>query len=140
MRGAAMAATDSLATEMQKAVGHAVEAAAWDPATTGMVLSDTARNWMAIEGAAARASHLDDRAMQARLNGLFEDAKASGIPSDRIDVFKLLEQQHPAEAVKLRQKIAAEREQPNDRAVALGAILIDLTKRAIAPDALERVG
>jgi hypothetical protein len=141
-RTAAMAATDSLQGGMQKAVGHTIEAAAWDPASSGTVLADTARNWMATEGQAApdRISSEEDRAIRARLKGLFEDAKASGAASERIDVFKLLEQHHPAEAAELRKKIAAQREQANDWAVALGAVLIDFTKRAASPDALERAG
>jgi hypothetical protein len=129
-----MAATDSLATGMQKAVGGTVEAAAWDPATTGMVLSDTARSWLAIDlqAAPAKVWSEDDRAIQARLNGLFAGAKASGIASDKIDVFKLLEQHHPAEHAILLRKIAVERETPSGGAVALAAVLIDLTKQAVA--------
>lgn len=142
VRHAAMAATDSLATEMQKAVGHTAEAAAWDPATTGLVLSDTARSWMAIDMRAApeKIWSEEDRAIQARLKALFEDAKASGLASDKIDVFKLLEQRHPAEHTRLLQKIALERETPSGCVVALGAALVELTKRALTPDALETTG
>jgi hypothetical protein len=142
VRIAAMAATDSAATEMQKAVGGIVEAAAWDPATTGMVLSDTARSWIEIDAQAApeKIWTEEDRAIQARLNSLFADAKASGLSSDKIDVFKLLAQHHPAEHARLLRKIAAEREAPKGCALELGAVLIDLTKRAVAPDALQRAG
>jgi hypothetical protein len=141
VRTAATTATDGATTDMQRAVGRTVEAAAWDPATTGMVLSDTARSWTAAEGLAAMDklgwTERDDRAMRERLKGLFNDAQASGVASDKINVFKLLEQHHPAESARLLAKIAVDRDTPGNCAVVLGAVLIDLTKRAVAPDAVE---
>jgi hypothetical protein len=141
VRAAAMAATDTLTTDVQQAVGRTVEASAWDPATTGMVLSDTARSWIAAEGQAApdKIWSEDDRAIQARLSGLFADARASGIASDKIDVFKLLEQHHPAEHARLLRKIAQQRDAPRGCAVVLGAVLIELTSTAVAPDALQLI-
>jgi len=137
-REAAMAATDGLASEMAKAVGRAVEAAAWDPATTATVLSDTARSWIAVHSQSAVASfgwtEDDDRAMHARLKGLFDAAKESGAAPETINVFALLEQQHPEEAARLRARNAMERRIPTTCAQALGARLIELIGATTSSD------
>jgi hypothetical protein len=133
-RVVAMAATDGFASDIQKAVGRAVEAAAWDPVTTATVLSDTGRSWIAahlrsaVDGSGW--TEADDRATHARLKDLFEEAKRSGAGAETINVFALLEQHHPDEATRLREKNTTERRIPAACATALGARLMELTGAA----------
>jgi hypothetical protein len=112
-RRQALALTDTLDKgSPEAAIGACIEAAAWDPATSRTVVSDTCRCWIGVmsQAAAARQSNWtpeDDARIHALLGRLHADAKAkAGDGGGGINAFKLLEQQQPQEATRFKAHLA----------------------------------
>jgi hypothetical protein len=98
-RAAAMAATDACETALEKSIPACVEAAAWNPATSATVVSDTVRAWVNLfprraPGLVGRGPTLD-REIKAWIAQLRADAEKAGLPAPNISEHHLCVT-HPA--------------------------------------------
>jgi len=128
------------------AVGACIEAAAWDPASSRTVVSDTLRNWLVAKTVAATSVHwsADDEARVNRIGErLYADARAQATdPEAFIDVFKLLEDQHPDEAAGIKAHAHRQHEQRIQAWRHAAALLLDAlcdVGRPLAPPLIPRV-
>jgi hypothetical protein len=135
-RTSAMAATDACKTPLEKSIAAAVEAAAWNPATSAMVVSDTVRAWVNLfprraPGLVGRGVSLD-REINAWIAQLTADAEKAGIPAPNISE-RALCMTHPAVvALKRSQMDEIRRAQREDRR-RVAEVLLALTWQSATP-------
>lgn len=108
-RRAATQAADATSDEPLRALLECAATAAWDPATSPVVVCEVLRNWL---GARIRAASVNagygsdyDSTVKARLQQLF-DAYLADKPElqETLTVFELMEEHYPDEARRLREK------------------------------------
>ena len=134
-RAAAMAATDACEKSVGKPIAAAAEAAAWNPAASATVVSDTVRAWAGLyprrmPGLVGRGATLD-REIKAWIAQLKADAEKAGLPAPNISQHDLCVT-HPA-VVALKQSSMDEirRAQRQDRQ-RLAEVLLALTWQSAA--------
>jgi hypothetical protein len=134
-RAAAMAATDACETPLGKSIPACAEAAAWNPATSATVVSDTVRAWVNLfprraPGLVGQGATLD-REIKAWIAQLKADAEKAGLPAPNISEHDLCVT-HPA-VVALKQSRMDEirRAQRQDRQ-RLSEVLLALTWQSAA--------
>jgi hypothetical protein len=135
-RVAAMAATDACENPLEKSIAAAAEAAAWNPATSATVVSDTVRAWVNLfprrmPGLVGRGATVD-REIKAWIGQLKADAEKAGIPAPNISERDLC-MTHPAVvALKRSQMDEIRRAQREDRR-RLAEVLLAMTWQSAAP-------
>jgi hypothetical protein len=134
-RTAAMAATDACENSLEKPIAAAAEAAAWNPATSATVVSDTVRAWANLFPRRAPAlmgrGLTLDREIKAWIGQLNADAEKAGRPAPNISEHDLCVT-HPA-VVALKQLRMEEirRAQRQDRQ-RLAEVLLAMTWQSAA--------
>jgi hypothetical protein len=134
-RAAAMAATDACEKSVEKPIAAAAEAAAWNPAASATVVSDTVRAWASLyprrmPGLTGRGATLD-RDIKAWIGQLKVDAERAGLPAPNISEHDL-RVTHPAVvALKLSRMDEIKRAQRQDRQ-RLAEVLLALTWQSAA--------
>jgi hypothetical protein len=98
-RAAAMAATDACETRLEKSIPAAAEAAAWNPATSATVVSDTVRAWdrlfpLRVPALVGRGATLNQE-IKAWIEQLEAEAEKAGLPAPNISEHDLCKT-HPA--------------------------------------------
>jgi hypothetical protein len=96
-------------------IGICLEAAAWDPMSSRTVVADAVRAWILLHTqleVAKTWTAADDQQIRQLLKQLHDAAMATAAPEQTIDVFALLEAQHPEQARRLKQHIAQQNQQP----------------------------
>jgi hypothetical protein len=108
VRSAALAATDGFDEALQpreRALGAIIEAAAWDPQQSTLVVADVLRQWLGLERLKSDGefgwTEADDANIRRLLARMHEDFKEP-FPDEPRDVFQLLEEHHPEDAARLR--------------------------------------
>ncbi|WP_219918618.1 S9 family peptidase [Rhodanobacter sp. PCA2] len=109
-------------TEYDAEVALCVEAAAWDPATSRTLVTDTFHRWAMAMMAAMKARNEwkgpDRDRMQALLSQVYGEAKAeAGDSGARIDVFAELRRRHPDEWSILKSHIDLDHAQTRERTI-----------------------
>jgi hypothetical protein len=135
-RTAAMAATDACETPLQKSILACAEAAAWNPATSATVVSDTMRAWdqlfprrvpWLVGGGATL-----DREIKAWIGQLRADAEKAGLPAPNISERDLCVTHPAAIALKRSQMDQIKQARREDRR-RLAEVLLAMTWQSAAP-------
>jgi hypothetical protein len=134
-RAAAMAATDACENPVQKTLMTAAEAAAWNPAASATVVSDTVRAWASLyprrlQGLTGRGATLD-REIKAWIEQLKADAEKAGLPAPNISEHDLCVTHPAVVALKLSRMDEIKRARRQDRQ-RLAEVLLALTWQSAA--------
>lgn len=92
-----------------------VEAAAWNPVNSRTVIADTIRAWISAQSQfviAQNWTEQDDANIRRLLKQLHDQAKSEQDNDDFINVFDLLDQKYPEEALRLKQYNILQSKQP----------------------------
>jgi hypothetical protein len=135
-RTAAMAATDACENSLEKSVAAAAEAAAWNPATSATVVSDTVRAWdnlfpRRVPWLVGCGATLD-REIKAWMEQLKADAEKAGLPAPNISERDLCVTHPAAVASKRSQMDEIKRARREDRR-RLAEVLLAMTWQSAAP-------
>jgi hypothetical protein len=135
-RAAAMAATDACETPLEKSILACAEAAAWNPATSATVMSDTMRAWdhlfprrvpWLVGGGATL-----DREIKAWIEQLKANAEKAGLPAPNISERDLCVTHPAAVALKRMQMDQIKQARREDRR-RLAEVLLAMTWQSAAP-------
>jgi hypothetical protein len=134
-RTAAIAATDAGGNAGEKLIAAAAEAAAWNPATSATVVSDTVGVWAKLFSrrapqSAGRGWALNQE-IKAWLAQLTADAEKAGLPAPNISERDLCEKHPAAVALKRIQSDEIKRALREDRQ-RLAQALLTMTRRSAA--------
>jgi hypothetical protein len=134
-RTAAMAATDACETPLGKSIPACVEAAAWNPAVSATVVSDTVRAWVNLfprraPGLVGRGAALD-REIKAWIAQLTADAEKAGLAAPNISERDLCVTHPAVVALKRSQMEEIKRAQREDRR-RLAEVLLAMTWQSAA--------
>jgi len=141
VRRAAVEATNALKANTPEAlVGTCIEAAAWDPAGSRTVVSDTLRIWTWAVGAAAGPfgnmpgmSDEEDASIRALLALLYDNAlAASDDPEAHIDVLELVAERHPEVYARMRANIDHQQARQQEFSIALWQRSVSVLRAALA--------
>jgi hypothetical protein len=136
-RTAAMATTDACENPLEKSIAAAAEAAAWNPAMSATVVSDTVRAWANLFPRRARPGLVGcgatlDREIKAWIEQLKADAETAGLPAPNISERDLCVTHPAAVALKRAQMDEIRRAQREDRR-RLAEVLLAMTWQSAAP-------
>jgi hypothetical protein len=134
-RAAAMAATDACETPLGKSIPACAEAAAWNPATSATVVSDTVRAWANLfprraPGLVGQGATLD-REIKVWIAQLTADAEKAGLAAPNISERDLCVTHPAVVALKRSQMEEIKRAQRHDRR-RLAEVLLALTWQTAA--------
>jgi hypothetical protein len=134
-RAAAMTATDACETPLEKSIPACAEAAAWNPATSATVVSDTVRAWVNLfprraPGLIGRGATLD-REIKAWIGQLKADAETAGLPAPNISERDLCVTHPAVVALKRLHMDEIKRAQQEDRR-RLAEVLLAMTWQSAA--------
>jgi len=141
VRRAAVEATNALTANTPAAiVGTCIEAAAWDPAGSRTVVSDTLRIWSWAMGTGAEPpgnmpsmSDEEDARIRALLARLYADALAASDEVDQhIDVLELAAKQHPEVYARMRANIDYQNGRQQEFSIALWKRSVNMLRVALA--------
>jgi hypothetical protein len=126
-RTTALAVTDACGKSADKSIAAAAEAAAWDPATSAAVVSDTVRAWVnafprRVPGLVGRGAMLN-REIKAWIGQLKADAEKAGLPAPNISEGDLCKTHPAAVALKRAQMDEIRQAQREDRQRLVGVLL-----------------
>jgi hypothetical protein len=140
VRRAAVEATNALKVNAPEAlVGACIEAAAWDPAGSRTVVSDTLRTWSWVMGAGAEPlgnmpdmSDEEDARIRALLARLYADAlAASDETQPYIDVLELAAERHPEVYARMRANLDYQNGRQQELSIALWQRSVSVLRSAL---------